>query len=349
MNVIPRNTKSLFLTPTTSEEIRSLISKLPNKKSSRFDNIDNIILKEIKDCILTKLAEIFNLSMLEGVFPEKMKLADVVPLYKSKEKYLMNNYRPISLLITISKLLEKVIYKRTYSFLQATTQLYDSQYGFQQGHSCENAISEIVGEILKNKESNKFTVGLFLDLSKAFDSLKHSTLLNKMDIYGIQGNAYSWFSSYLNERQLRVKCKTGIGNSEVSQNFNITYGMPQGSCLGPLLFIFCNDLKLHLTYLSCIQFADDTTLYASGKSLRLIECEINYDLQIVSDWFRANKLTLNIAKTVCMVFSPKKNYDSNISIKLCDQELPIQTNTKFLGVWLDSNLDWNKHYSAIRQ
>ena len=140
LKVIPRNTKSIFLNPTTVEEIQSLISKLPNKNSG-FDNIDNIILKEIKDCISPKLAEIFNLSMLEGVFPEKMKLAEVVPLYKSKEKYLTNNYRPISLLITISKLLEKVIYKRTYSFLQATDQLYDSQYGFREEHSCENAIS----------------------------------------------------------------------------------------------------------------------------------------------------------------------------------------------------------------
>ena len=100
-------------------------------------------------------------------------------------------------------------------------------------------------------------------------------------------------------------------------------------------------------YLSCIQFADDTTLYASGKSLRLIECEINHDLEVVSDWFRANKLTLNVAKTVCMVFSPKKNSDNKISLKLCDQELPIKTSTKFLGVWLASNLDWNKHFSHI--
>ena len=161
MNVIPRHTKSINFTLTISEEIRSLISKFPNKKSRGFDNIDNIILKEIQDCISPKLSEIFNLSMLEGKFPEKMKLAEVVPLYKSKEKYLMNNYRPISLLITISKLLEKVIYKRTYSFLQTTKQLYDSQYGFRQG---ENAIVELVGEILKNKENNKYTVSLFLRL-----------------------------------------------------------------------------------------------------------------------------------------------------------------------------------------
>ena len=107
-----------------------------------------------------------------------------------------------------------------------------------------------------------------------------------MEIYGIRGNAYSWFNSYLNQRQLRAKCRASTGNSEVSGNYDIAYGTPQGSCLGPLLFIiFCNDLKLHLTYLSCIQFADDTTLYATGKSLRLIECEINHDLEVVSDWF----------------------------------------------------------------
>ena len=100
-------------------------------------------------------------------------------------------------------------------------------------------------------------------------------------------------------------------------------------------------------YLSCIQFTDDTTLYASGKTIRLIECEINHDLEIISDWFQANKLALNVAKTVCMVFSPKKGHDPKIKVKLCDQELPIINNTKFLGVWLDKNLDWNKHYSVV--
>ena len=175
LKVIPRNTKSIFLNLTTGEEIRSLISKLANKKSSGFDNIDNVILKEIKDCIWPKLAEIFNLSMLEGVFPEKMKLAEVVLLYKSKEKYLMNNYRPISLLITISKLLEKVIYKRTYSFLQASNQLYDAQYGFREGHSCENAISELVGEIL-NKEARWLYAELKLHISFLAKSHENSLM-----------------------------------------------------------------------------------------------------------------------------------------------------------------------------
>ena len=348
LKVIPRNAKSLYLTPTTEVEIMNLISQLLNKKSSGYDNIDNVILKHIKECISPIMAKIFNLSMLEGKFPDQMKLAEVVPLHKSKETYLLNNYRPISLLITISKLLEKIMYARTYSFLQTTRQLYESQYGFRKGHSCEYAISELTSAILKNKEANRFTISLFLDLSKAFDSLKHDTLLKKMELYGVRGVALNWYTSYLSSRQLRAKCTTGSGNSEVSQKYPVTYGTLQGSYLGPLLFLlFCNDLRLHLTYLSCIQFTDDTTLYTSGKKIRLLECEINHDLETISDWFKANKLTLNIDKTVCMIFPPNKTTVSNIHIKILDQVIPTCTQTKFLGLWLDSNLSWDKHLSVI--
>ena len=250
--------------------------------------------------------------------------------------------------ITISKLLEKVIYARTYSFLQTTEQLYESQYGFRKGHSCKYAISELVSAILKNKETNKYTVSLFLDLSKAFDSLKHDTLLKKMELYSVRGVALNWYTSYLSSRQLRAKCMSSSGNSEVSQKYPVTYGTPQGSCLGPLLFLlFCNDLKLHLTYLSCIQFADDTTLYTSGKTIRLLECEINHDLEAISDWFKANKLTLNLDKTVCMIFPLSKNNTNNINIKILEQDIPVCSHTKFLGLWLDSNLNWDKHLSVI--
>ena len=348
LRVIPRNTKSIFFTPTSSEEVRSLISKLLNKKSSGFDNIDNILLKSIKDTISEKLSNLFNESMADSTFPEQMKIAEVVPLYKSKERYLSSNYQPISLLITISKILEKVIYKRTYQFLNKNNQFYNSQYGFRSHHLCENAIAELVGNTLKNKENGKTTISLFLDLSKAFDSLQHETILKKLEIYGIRGTALTWFNSYLENRSMRAKCQTDLSHSELSQTYNIEFGTLQGSCLGPLLFIiFCNDLNLHLTYLSCIQFADDTTLYGAGKSLNLLQCEINHDSNIISEWFRANKLTLNVEKTICVIHSPNNVTPPKVELKLGEQLIPCCSETRFLAVWLDKNLDWNKHIDVL--
>ena len=190
-----------------------------------------------------------------------MKYAEVVPLYKGKEKDLSANYRPISLLVTISKILEKIVYKRTYNFLDTSGQLYSSQYGFRSKHSCENAISELIGQIVKGHERQEHTAAIFLDLSKAFDTLDHELLLKKLEIYGIRGTALDWFSSYLMDHSMRVKYQ-GTNKPTYSALQKITHGAPQGSCLGPLLFlIFCNDLNLNLTYLSYIQFTDDTTLY----------------------------------------------------------------------------------------
>ena len=154
--------------PTNQAEIVKLIECLPNKTSKGHDDISNILLKKLNPTIAIPLEVIFNKSLEEGSFPDDMKHADVIPLYKSKERYMVNNYRPISLLVTISKVLEKIVYTRTYNFLCDTNQLYQSQYGFRKGHSCENAICELVGAIAKNREEKKHTVGIFIDLSKAF-------------------------------------------------------------------------------------------------------------------------------------------------------------------------------------
>ena len=274
------NEKSMFLYEVTESEIRNLIDSLENKSSSGFDNISNITLKKLKSTIVPPLTKIVNLSLATGVFPEKMKHADVVPLYKNKSRKEVTNYRPISLLLTLSKILEKVMYTRTYRFLNDTNQIFGSQYGFRTRHSCDNAIGELLGNIVKNQELGKYTIALFLDLSKAFDTLKHKILLSKLEIYGIRGLCLDWFKSYLSNRNMRVKCKVDItGNVEYSDTYNIDYGTPQGSCLGPLLFlIFCNDINLHLDFMNVIQFADDTTLYLSNKNLNYlqwcIECDV---------------------------------------------------------------------------
>ena len=122
-----------------------------------------------------------------------MKMAETSPLYKGKETYYTNNYRSISLLLTVSKTLEKIVYKKTYKFLNLTNQFYNSQYGFRTSHSCEDAVCELVGEVIKNKKNSKFTVALYLDLSKAFDTLEPTVLYHKLERYGIRGTCLDWF------------------------------------------------------------------------------------------------------------------------------------------------------------
>ena len=197
------------------------------------------------------LHKIINRSLTEGTFPEKMKQAKVVPLFKSNERDATTNYRPISLLLTISKILEKALYSRVYNFLTTTGQLYVSQYGFRKSHSCEHAVGELIAHITKGMENGKLTAGIFLDLYKAFDTLEHEVVYKKLELYGLRGVCLDWFKSYLSNRSMLVECKAGEkGSIHTSEYHSVRCGAPQGSCLGPLIFlIFCNDLQKHLVVL----------------------------------------------------------------------------------------------------
>ena len=341
---IPINTNSIYLSPTDKNEIKKLIGKLENKHSSGYDKISNIILKRIQISITTPLEIIFNKSLESGIFPQKMKIADIFPLFKNKERNLCTNYRPISLLITVSKLLEKIIYNRVYSFLNTTNQFFTSQYGFRTNHSCENAISELIGHIVKGKENNKSTACVFLDLSKAFDTIKHDVLLAKLERYGIRGVALNWFKSYLSNRKIRVKCTIeSTGKTEYSKEYPISYGTPQGSCLGPLIFLlFNNDLHRAIRYSNVILFADDTTLYVTDHSINNIKKCLEHDLKLLQDWFHANKLTLNLTKTQFMLFKAKKRCPS-ITLNINNTLISQHKNAKFLGLILDDELSWIPH------
>ena len=205
---IRQNSSSLFMNLCTTYEIKRLINSLPNKTSSGHNDISNKLLKEICEPLLPALEYIVNESLKLGVFPTVMKLTKVVPLFKSGKSEIVGNYRPISLLMTISKVLEKVVYNRVYRFLTETGQIYECQYGFRSHHSCKHTIGQLVAHVIKNLELRKDTISIFLDLSKAFDSLQHDIILKKMERYGLRGIALSWFKSYLENRKLRAKCRT---------------------------------------------------------------------------------------------------------------------------------------------
>ena len=347
--MIQSSQKSIFMEPCTVVETRRLLTSLPNKGSCGIDRINNILLKKLSNEIAVPLNYIVNSSMEQGIFPDIMKCALVVPLYKAKSREEVTNYRPISLLMTLSKVIEKVVYKRVYNYLHSTGQLYDSQYGFRNNHSCEHAIGELLGNIVKNQQLGKDTVSIMLDLSKAFDTLQHSVIFKKLEKYGIRGPALAWFKSYLTDRTLCVKCSDQNGDNYISEKHKVLYGAPQGSCMGPLIFlVFCNDLHLHLQFMDSIQFADDTTMYLGHSNLNYLRFCLETDMLNISDWFCANKLTLNIEKTVVLHFTRKSSKCKRLeSIEIGPLKLKVATLAKFLGLWIDENLNWKEHVRRL--
>ena len=284
------------------------------------------------------------MSLEKGIVPACMKTAKVVPIYKSKQKDQFTNYRPISLLPTISKNLEKIIHQRIYGFIENI--LYNSQYGFRPNHSTINALTEFTSEILNSTENKLTSIAVYLDLSKAFDTLDYNILLRKLHHYGIRGIALDWFRSYLTDRKMYVDYK-GI----TSKEHNINYGVPQGSVLGPLLFIlYTNDLPNTLTVSKSILFADDTTIYYSHSNLNTLYTNLNKDLQILNDWFKTNKLSLNVSKTQYMIFNKKKQraQDAELNIIIGQENVNQVKYTKFLGIYIDENLDWSKHIQQCK-
>ena len=326
---------------TTPTEIEKIITSLPNKTSYGHDRVSNKMLKSFNQAISQPLSQIFNKSIQEGKFPEQMKKAEVVPLYKEKDMDIVINYWPISLLITISKVLEKIVYRWVYSFLESNALLYQSQYGFRTKLNCEQSIMEMTARILQAKEDGLYSTSIFLDLSKAFDKLNHEMLLTKLERLGICGVANDWFASYLSRRSLVAKVTTSESHIVYSDSYQVTYGTAQRLCLGPLLFIlFCNDIYQLSMYRHLILFADDTMMLNSHCNETYLEFMLTQDLAVLIDWFKANQLSVYLGKTVMMSFSPK---NGRVQIKTVEFEIPLVTHFKFLGVFIDENLTWNYH------
>ena len=290
--------RSLFLSPTDPQEIKKILVSLKPKQSCGHDGISTSFLKSIKDNICEPLSILINKSMETGYVPNIFKTAKVIPIYKAKDAQELTNYRPVSLLPSISKILEKVIHKRLYTFLNSYNIFYASQYGFRPNHSTINAITEFTSYVMSSLDKQEHSLSAFLDLSKAFDTIDHTILLNKLSHYGVRGVALDWFRSYLSNRKQFVNYK-----DTKSDIRNVDCGVPQGSVLGPLLFIiYTNDLPRAIKYSKCILFADDTTLFYCTKHRNELYNNISMDLNALSDWFKANKLSLNVSKINYMTF-----------------------------------------------
>ena len=339
-----RNDKTFFVSPTNEKEIILCISSLNSNKSSGPYSIPIKILQLVKNDIAKPLSDIINLSFSTGQFPSKLKTAKVIPIFKKDSPLECSNYRPISLLSNIDKIFEKLMYSRLIQFLEKFNCIYPLQFGFRKHHSTDDTLINITENIRSALDNGKFACGIFVDLQKAFDTVNHVILLKKLEHYGIRGIGNSWFQSYLNKRSQFVSIS---GYDSTSKS--IPHGVPQGSVLGPLLFLlYINDLHNAIKYCMVHHFADDTNLLLFDSSLKSLQKKINIDLKFLCHWLNANKISLNINKTEYILFRHKqKSTNFHLKLKLNGKKLYPSSYIKYLGIFLDENLNWKKQVSIL--
>ena len=347
---------SIFLEDTTPLEIVEIITNLKNGKAS---DIPIIVLKRPAKLLSTILAQLYNNCMQSGIFPSIFKVGKVTPIHKKDNKALIENYRPVSILPIFGKIFERIIYNRLYKFLTSKGVLQDEQFGFRKGHSTSHALHKSVHSISNSLANGKHVLGVFIDLSKAFDTLDHGILLHKLYTYGIRGTAHSLLKSYLSDRKQVV-----VFNGTTSDLHNIQYGVPQGSILGPLLFLlYINDLTNSHPDLDTkfVLYADDTNIFISGPSKEKTFIKANMVLEKVSKYMKCNLLHINMSKCCFIHFRPTRETDetcartrpfahqNDISRAIFINGMKIEkvSSAKFLGVVIDEKLNWDQHVQYL--
>jgi len=349
---------------TTPIHVISAFKKLKDKSSSDFMNISTSFLKNIINEIALPLSHIFNRSFISGEIPEKLKISKIIPIFKRNGSISdLNNYRPISLISVFSKIMEKIISLYLTYFLTSNKIINEYQFGFLENHATSHPMIHMLNNIADALNKKEFTIGIFCDLSKAFDMVPINLLITKLEKIGIRGSALEWFKNYLTKRKQFVQ----LGNDK-SQLLESNFGVPQGSILGPILFlIFFNDIT-KCTSLFMLLFCDDTTILASGSNLPELVTQVNSELCKISQWFRANGMSLHPLKTKFTIFhSPGQNiswdninlvidendpecvnYNPNLVKKLeyvnCESEIPA---VKFLGIYFDPLLSFKYHIEQL--
>ena len=332
--------------PTNFSTVLTLVRKLCKNKATGLDKISVRLIHECADLIADSLCSIFNCSIATGIFPEDWKISKVIPLFKQGDRSDLNNYRPISIIPVIAKVFERVVYDQIFAFLNENKLLSPHQSGFRCLHSTVTALLEATDSWAYDIDRGNINAVVFLDLKKAFDTVDHEILLSKLNKYGIEDMENKWFKSYLNNRN--QKC---FVNGCLSQNRSLACGIPQGTILGPLLFIlYINDLPNCLSYTQPRMYADDTNLSFASDSIDTIEHKMNHDLANIKEWLIANKLTLNKSKTKFMLIGSRqklRTFDKSPSLVIDGAPLNRVSNTKSLGVTIDENLSWSEHIGEL--
>ena len=339
----PRIQNAFKLDPISSSEILSIVQKFDANKSAGHDGIPAKILKWSIPIIAPFLRDVFNSFIENGIYPEDFKIARVVALHKKGPKNIADNYRPISILTQLNKIFEKLLHERLMNFLVEENILTPRQFGYRKKHNTIHGVLNLTEEIKSILDSQKVCSALFIDLKGAFDTIDIDIMLEKLEHYGIRGTALELFKSYLSNRKQYIQ----HGDMK-SILLDILCGVPQGSVLGPLLFIiYLNDLT-KCTTCSTSLYADDAAFLASADNVDDLELRLNRESTLILEWMNTNKLTLNYAKTKSMLFSRKRGNQTTIRIAINSNQIECVSTFKYLGVIIDQKLSWDAHVKYLK-
>ncbi len=335
---------SMLLHPVTSNDILNIVNSFKNNSSYDADYLSMSLIKQIISGLVKPLTTIINASLLSGIVPRLLKTARVVPIFKAGSKTELINYRPISILPVISKILEKVMLNQLTNFISSFNILTNDQHGFRAGHNVTTATFSSLNYITDLLDKKMHVVGIYLDVSKAFDSINHNILLFKLQQYGIRGHVLDWFNSYLSSRYQYVNL-----HDSPSCLLPNNLGVPQGSLLGPILFsLFINDLPLNFPKVKFTIYADDTSIYICSNNLHDLEVACNNAMKGIAYWFLHNKLCLNFKKTCYVLFRVSHNAPVNqFNICIADVTLERRESVKFLGLYIDDVINWKVHIAYL--
>lgn len=341
-----KNVSLSKLDPTSPDEVEKIIDSLDTNTSSGIDGISTKVVKCLKKVIAGELSQCINKSLDDANFPDSLKMAKVSPIFKSGTKSDVNNYRPISVLPVMSKIYEKIIYDRLSKHLTSIDFLSVCQYGFRAKSNTISATTDLVTSIKSNIDSKNIVLGVFIDLKKAFDTVSHTLLLKKLHSIGVTGTAYGIFESYLANRSQIVQI-----NEYQSEPLPIVCGVPQGSILGPLLFlIYINNIQEVPLHGDLTLYADDTCLFYYGKTIDEVTIKAQADLDILYDWFQYNLLTINASKTSYIIFKAKnKPIPDFTPLTINGEMLRLASEEKYLGLFLDGGLTWKTHIGNVKK